>query len=144
MECLAFPVINILIISLKIRAKKAYYLSSARYCCWYYCCSTGLYIHCIASNQSKDANSTETQKSRLIKTDEGCVKCECCEEKILSKITCVRERMHFLPRLVNVASLRKSFWKEREAKNFQLRVCIFRDTIKKYLMQTTTALWSLW
>lgn len=66
---------------------------------------------------------------------------KCCKEKISSKITCVRERMHFLSGLVNVASERKSIWKEREAKSLQLRTCISRDTIKKYLMQTITALW---
>lgn len=93
---------NILIIPLKICAKKAHSLSSASYCCLHYCCLTGLYVHCIASNQCKDANSTETQKLRLIKTDEVCVKSKCCKEKILSKITCIRERMHFLLVLVNV------------------------------------------
>lgn len=116
--------INILIIPLKIRAKKAYYLSSARYCCLYYCCLTGLYVHCIASNQCKDANSTETQKSRLIKADLACVKSKCCEEKILSKITCVRERMHSLSGLVNVL-LKENQSGRKRGKEFAIKSMYF-------------------
>lgn len=34
-------------------------------CCTYYCCLTRLYVHCIATNWHKNANSTETQKLSL-------------------------------------------------------------------------------
>lgn len=131
MECLAFLVIHILIIPLKICATKAYYLSSAMYCCMCYCCPAGLYVHCTATNQCKDANSTETQKSSPINKAQVCVllSSQVLQGNNFKQNYLCKGKNPLFSGLVNVTPKRKSIWKGRETKSMQLRTCIFRDTI---------------
>lgn len=84
------------------------------YCCVYIAAQQDLYVHGIARNQCKDANSTETQKPSSINEAQVYVMLSgAVRNNFKHNYLCKGKNPCFIG-LVTVTPKRKSIWKERE------------------------------